>query len=129
MVNIYCLIDPRNEKPFYVGATRLLPTLRLSCHLSSAKRYAKKLSRDKSETISGKKHELIHQIVSANLLPIIKVLEIANEDIAGAAESKHYFKLIQSGYDLLQAPKQLVYTKTILSRNKNSAMRQSVREI
>lgn len=51
MVRIYCIADPRNGKPFYVGATRSKLNNRLSGHLNTAKsdiRYHNAFNPDKT---------------------------------------------------------------------------------
>lgn len=56
MVSIYCLVDPRNNRPFYVGATRSKLNNRLSGHLVTAKdsiKYHNPYSQDKTALNKG----------------------------------------------------------------------------
>lgn len=46
MTRIYALIDPRSDKPFYVGRTSMLLRQRLDNHVRDGKNNAKLLCRE-----------------------------------------------------------------------------------
>lgn len=67
MINIYCLIDPRNNKPFYVGATKHKVNIRLSGHINEAKSYLPKHWSDKQK--------LINELLSEGKKPRTRLLK------------------------------------------------------
>lgn len=94
-VEIYCLIDPRDGKPFYVGSSSYL-CQRLYQH----KVWAKK----NPHTERGKKINDI--ILSGNNIKV-DVFEIVPMDRGAKTETYYYDKLISEGYTLLQDGKRL----------------------
>lgn len=71
LANVYVLIDPRTNLPFYVGVTtRRLLCYRLSSHVNDAVHLK----------MRGDRYELIREICAAGLRPIIALLETVDKD-------------------------------------------------
>ena len=75
MYYIYCIIDPRNNEPFYVGK-------------GSNKRYLDHLKYDKN---NRRKTNKINKIISDGFIPIITFLMTDIEDESVAYEYERYF--------------------------------------
>lgn len=94
---IYALINPINQVPFYVGATKRNLEDRLAEHLQIAKR--RKLTGK-----PGEKQDVILKILSLGFKPEIKALVAASDDITNDFEKAGYSILKKLGYRLDQSP-------------------------
>lgn len=93
---IYCLIDPRTNNPFYVGATSVGEKKRLSIHINDDFGYCK--------TGYGKeRYRFIQEIISAGYKPLISVLTQVTFSEVDKSESFFYHKLIKEGHTLIQS--------------------------
>jgi hypothetical protein len=102
-INIYCLIDPRNNKPFYVGATESNIKHRLSNHISEVKTYSKDYWSDKIK--------LIKEIMQDNKRPVVMLLCVCDISSVDHYEAFYYNLFISQGYELLQRAQGLSYAK------------------
>lgn len=100
---IYTLIDPRTDRPFYVGATVQNLKNRLSGHISD-----KRILNEK--TIFAKKHFLIQAILKEGKRPIIQLEKEVLENELNRAERQVYEDLIKKGENLLQDKNCFHYT-------------------
>ncbi len=83
MVNIYGLVNPKNNRVFYVGATLKPLDVRLSSHLYSLKRH----------TYNGfamKRKELLLTLQSEGLTFKIKLLECVPFKLSNECEKKWF---------------------------------------
>lgn len=87
--SIYVLIDPRNEKPFYVGATIRPLKDRLREHISSQSRL---------------RVLLLREIMKAGLKPEIRTLKTSSTKTVDYWERFYYEKLLKEGNILYQHP-------------------------
>lgn len=111
MVRIYCLVDPRNNKPFYIGATISKLSIRLSQHIREAKQYVKHPPFI-SNTIGGNKHRLIVEIVNNNHKLNINEVMFTEKCNADHYERFFYLMFKAQGFELLQHECYLNYQKT-----------------
>jgi hypothetical protein len=67
---IYMLVDPRNDKPFYVGRT-INPKRRYTDHLRDGRKYAdgKRVKADDG------KCRIISEVIANDMLPIMRILD------------------------------------------------------
>jgi hypothetical protein len=94
MINIYCLIDPRNKQPFYVGATNGSIYVRLSGHITECKTYLPRYW-------SSKQHYM-NDILIAGLKPKTRLLHTCSIHEAEHYELFFYNLLLSQGFKLLQ---------------------------
>jgi hypothetical protein len=94
MVHIYCLIDPRTNKPFYVGATSGKLNIRLSSHLSDC--------RLTPVDRHNNKMKLIRNILDSGKRPKIRLLQSVTLHEADHYEKFFFTLLRQQGFELLQ---------------------------
>lgn len=103
MARIYAMVDPRTEKPFYVGATDDIVN-RYRYHVCTAK----------NETSKNKKlGKIIRSILSEGLLPSIDLLEYTGE--ANSFQKERYwidFFTHVTGYTLVNSPNHANYQRT-----------------
>ena len=94
MISIYCLINPIDGKPFYVGATKFELRLRLFGHIGYANSCPK--------NGGNEKNVLILDLIKNGLRPEIKWLH--STDIHGVDYWENYFytMLSNQGFCLLQ---------------------------
>lgn len=111
---IYCLIDPRDNHPFYVGATRRLLEQRLASHITQLDRKSKKNS------LTDQRKERIKAILDIGKLPIISMIEEANERDAGYLEETHFYRLFKEGYTLLQSASHFTYSLSHYKQPENN---------
>lgn len=102
-VKIYCLVDPRTERPFYVGATSRELKYRLNEHIKE----------ELDRGIRGKKAELIKQILTAGYLPQIKLIKEVKYDDVDKCEAFYIKKFIRNGFELFQIHDRCTYKRTI----------------
>jgi hypothetical protein len=102
---IYCLIDPRNEFPFYVGSTRIDPHIRLRQHINGQKTSLR------SPSIVNQRVEFIQQILKDGKEPVLNILEYASVEKVDEKEEFHYNRLKNNGYALIQDPNYFVSSK------------------
>lgn len=108
MITIYCLLDPRTNSLFYVGATVCALSTRLSGHIVTARQYIKNPP-FRTDTISGDKHRLIIELVSNGLKPDIMELARVIDEMADHCEKLFYEVFTQQGYRMLQLPSAFQY--------------------
>lgn len=99
-VAIYCLIDPRNEKPFYVGAT-IDPLTRLAGHRSDST-WMKCIDK---RSVTYRKGRRIKAIIKSGKKLVLKILKWVSINTAFKWEMEFYVKLSKEGNKLLQMPK------------------------
>lgn len=91
LVNIYALINPINDSVFYIGVTVQPLDKRLKGHLTERK-----------EWYTTKKADCIREILAANLVPEILLLDVTTIDQTSFYEV-FYMDLFHSfGFTLLQ---------------------------
>lgn len=95
-VKIYCLIDPRTDKPFYVGSTKMKLNHRLNMHCASLWYYPGK-------KVVAKRHAFITKMKKAGFRPIIKLLREVDFNKVDWNERYFYNKYLKSGFKLLQS--------------------------
>lgn len=98
MYSIYCLIDPRDNKPFYIGATSYSLKARLSQHISSVDR-----KRSKRFSLSNDRKEKIKDILKCGHRIIIKLIRTATLANVNRLEFFYYKKYTKLGFNLLQS--------------------------
>jgi hypothetical protein len=110
MVSIYCLVDPRNNQPFYVGATRNKLNIRLCGHLNTAKETIKYNNPYNQDKTALNKALLIFDIMrTAGKRPrIIKLLSVQSIE-ANHYEEFFYSMFLTQGFRLLQQPTAFSY--------------------
>lgn len=94
MIHIYCLIDPRNKTPFYVGATKASIYVRLSNHINECKTYL--------PHYWSKKQQRINDILLSGNRPKTKLLHKCSIHETEHYELFFYEMFIQQGFELLQ---------------------------
>ncbi len=103
MVIVYVLINPLNNEPFYVGSTNNLK-VRLSAH-------------KRGHEGTKEKKELIRQLYKAGKEPSTLLLFKCSEKAAAKAEA-HVFNLLTcEGYDLLNDPVRITYSRAYKYRS------------
>jgi hypothetical protein len=108
MVKIYCLIDPRTNAPFYVGATVKELRLRLNSHIAEATIWQPNFT-----GIKAKKQEFIRDIINSGNRPLIKYMLIVNRDKAAFFELCYYNFLTKIGFQLFQDQRRFIYKYNI----------------
>lgn len=111
---IYCLIESRTWKPFYVGATTGTLRDRLWNHLTKAKskqEYKKGKLIERSEFIRG----LINE---GHNIQIALIKEVPFKD-CNRWEEYYYNDMISKGYDLIQTNYQFVFCESVPQRLKS----------
>lgn len=103
MITIYCLVDPRNNKPFYVGATKIKLFARLCNHISEAREWSRHPEMYQHGP-TRPKQLLIILLLFIDVKPEIKELARIT-----AKEADHYEKFfhdmfIKQGFPMLQKP-------------------------
>ena len=106
MIYIYCLVNPVNSIPFYVGATKVSINTRLSYHIHESKHILPQY-RDK-------KHTFISNLLSTGIRPTARLLYITTLYGAEYYELFFYNMLIKYGFTLLQTEPS-GYTKKLIS--------------
>lgn len=106
MINIYCLVNPLTNKPFYVGATKGTLHGRLSGHIHESKTFIPKHW--------DRKHTLINEIIVCGSKPQIKLLFITPIYSAEYYELFFFHVLINQGFELLQSPPERYARKRLL---------------
>lgn len=101
MYKIYCLVDPRDNKPFYVGATKRKLNLRLTGHIQDIRCF-------RPDDMSAKKI-LITSILKEGLRPIIRLLVETEKDYVDTYERMFYDILTKQGFNLLQSANKFNY--------------------
>lgn len=96
---VYCLADPRNKKPFYIGVSEC-PEKRLFQHIDTA--LVGKARSPYGEECWYKKCKLIRSIIKCGKLPIVKVLKKTTKELAGIEERKAFLRYKNKGHKLLQ---------------------------
>lgn len=96
MINIYCLIDPRTNLPFYVGATKSCLKKRLYNHLSIIHIPGK-------YGVMAARRDLIKNIVAEELKPEIKLLKQVLPHEVDFYENYFYSYYTDRGIELLQS--------------------------
>ncbi len=109
MIQIYCLVDPRNNKPFYVGATKVLLKNRLSAHIHEAINF--RTNKYAIHYTSYKKHFLIKELVEANLKPRIDLLYLTPLLAVEHYERFFHNMLVAQGFELFNWTHQFNYLK------------------
>jgi hypothetical protein len=98
---IYCLINPIDGKPFYVGATRNDLKVRLSEHISCRLYHGGFLKQ---------RMKLIRKIIKKGMKPEIKLLKTVVKNV-DYHEAFFYRKLKRQGFELLQRHDRFFYSK------------------
>lgn len=101
MIKIYCLVDPRTNSPFYVGATMNKVKARLCSHISELSGYP-------PENWS-KKMQFVCEIIRSGEKPVAKTLAVVFLKDVDYYESFFYNLLIELGFKLLQKPHAFYY--------------------
>jgi hypothetical protein len=96
MVNIYCLIDPRTNTPFYVGATRRPLIKRLYGHIGQA-------NTNNGRGHGEKRAQIIRAILAAGLRPCIQLLCTTTPEHANHLEQYFYRYFTAQGIELQQS--------------------------
>lgn len=104
LYKIYCLIDPRTDSIFYVGATKVLLRTRLSGHISDSKLLS-------GGAIFNRRSERINEIINIGNRPVIKLLGATSLEKVDRLEAFFYKKYLRDGHDLLQSPDKFFYSK------------------
>jgi hypothetical protein len=108
---IYCLIDPRTNQPYYVGASWNKYSLanRLARHVGHAN--SDKHVRYKYNNITSHRHEIVYQLQEQSMQPIIKALFVTTAENVDTSEESAYNHLIKLGFALLQDKYRFCYNK------------------
>lgn len=109
MIQIYCLVDPRNDKPFYIGATKVLLKHRLSGHISDAlsshqNKYTARFKADK-------KHALIKDLLRQDIRPRIDHLYTCTIHSVDYYELFFYQLISGQGFELFNSYLSFDYPK------------------
>lgn len=100
-VIIYALLDPTDDKPFYVGSTRITIRLRLAAHISES------LSDTMPKSAKCRK---IKSLLDQDLRPLIEPLEEC-EGVYRAEREQHWYQLLkENGETLLNTAKIVGYS-------------------
>ena len=108
LCKIYCLINPIDNKVFYVGST----IGRIKSRISDHRNYGAGCG------WQAKRHSFIKQIDSSGLKIKWNILIIVNESIRDFAETQSYNFLIKNGHKLLQHGNQFNATEKGSYRSK-----------
>lgn len=109
MIKIYCLVDPRNNKPFYVGATKTLLKNRLSGHISAAFSFNENIYTAKFS--ASKKHYLIKELINSGIRPNIHQLYTCDIYSVDYYEQFFHELLVSQGFELFNSYLSFDYTK------------------
>lgn len=120
MINIYCLIDPRNNKPFYVGATIQPIETRLSGHISEIGTYSQKYRSDKMVCIA--------QLMNIGKRPKVRLLLSTSIYAVDFYEYFFYLMFIHQGYDLYQDNNRFYYYNQKNKSRLRKAKRQQLKK-
>jgi hypothetical protein len=93
---IYALVDPRNDTPFYVGATRYDLKNRLHWHLNFVP------AGKRGKSVADGKVKLIKDLLKENKMPLIEVLANTTIEKVDFLEKFYYEKLTSEGFVLYQ---------------------------
>lgn len=110
MIQIYCLVDPRDNKPFYVGATKVLLKERLSGHISDTTSYSFVL-KNCPDKRHGKKHDIIMDILENNLKPRIDLIYCCDIHCAEFYEQFFFYMLLAQGFYIVNYQRAIRYDK------------------
>src|SRR5579872_1866438 len=115
MVSIYCLIDPRNDKPFYVGATEK-PKTRLSGHITRAKSTLEfaidiKNTNGLKYFPQSRKTLIICDILDSGTRPKLVILYECSPYCVQFYETFFYLALSSQGFDLHQEIEKRYHSK------------------
>lgn len=102
-VQIYALVNPVKQEPFYVGATISPLKTRLSQHLS-------RMQYTPGET-ALRRRKLINELIKKKTPPKIILLATCNENEVDHFESYYYNLFLSAGFDMIQKNNSFVYEK------------------
>lgn len=105
MIQIYCLFDPRNGRPFYVGATSYSLNIRLANHINERNVYSREHWSRKMTFIDG--------MMCAGIRPQVRLLFISDIDTVDHYERFFHALFVEQGYTLLQKPHAFSYKSTL----------------
>lgn len=97
-VSIYALKNPIDGRYFYVGATKLNPSIRYSQHMSEANSMVP-VDYNKSH---HRRVFFIQQLFHKGVMPEMEILEVVPFKLSEQKEIQYYNKLCLEGYDLIQ---------------------------
>lgn len=109
MIQIYCLVDPRNKHPFYVGATVVPLKNRLSAHIHEAVNF--RTNKYAMQYTTHKKHYLIAELNAVGLKPIIDLLYTCDIFSVDHYEPFFYQLLVNHGFELFNMAHNFNYSK------------------
>ncbi len=109
MIQIYCLADPRNKRPFYVGATIVPLKNRLSAHIHEAMNF--RTNQHAIKYTAHKKHFLIVELNKVGMKPIIDLLYICDIYSVDYYEPFFYQILVNHGFELFNMAYNFNYSK------------------
>jgi len=122
MITIYCLVDPRTNSPFYIGATKVKLKNRLSAHIHEAAVF--RTNNYAMPFTAYKKHFLIQELTKLNIKPKIEWLYTCTINNVDHYEPFFYNVLISQGFELFNFPHNFNYSKykkvSYYNYNKNS---------
>lgn len=95
---VYCLVDPRTDKPFYIGTTYRKLSERLHGHIADSK-----ITVYKKGTILFERCTFIRDMINEGFKPVPKLLFIANMTTANLLEGYVYRYFTKLGYNLIQS--------------------------
>lgn len=122
MINVYCLIDPRDRKPFYVGVTVSKINIRLAGHISEIKTYP--------PCNYSTKMAFIADIINSGKKPQTRLLITASIHDVDHYEYFFYKMFTHQGFNLIQKPTAFSYSKkSITDKNKISLLNSSNQRI
>lgn len=113
MITIYCLVDPQNNRPFYVGATRFDLKKRHAQHMNAGKQLRFQVTNPTALQFlpMHQRANTIEEIRLTGQLPVITPLYHCTKVTANFYEEFFYILLIKQGYYLHQAEKRFYRTK------------------
>lgn len=112
MINIYCLVDPRNNTPFYVGSTKRKLSLRLSGHISDSKGvFGLRPYKDNVLYVGYQKKLYIQSIINGGNKPQIVLLCSVAPHLTDLFEKYFYSYFKSQNIDLLQVSNRFNYQK------------------
>jgi hypothetical protein len=127
MITIYCLVDSRDNKPFYVGATQSLLKIRLQGHFFDANFYRAYVK----DSIVIRKSKLINEIRDNGYEVHIRPLQLVNEFSVNYYEHFYYTLFIKQGYTPLQSKGHFKYREqmkyNIPITNENQQLREHLK--
>lgn len=111
MISIYCLVDPRNNRPFYVGATKVLLKNRLSGHIHDAAVF--QTTQFAKPFTNHKKHLLIKELISQSLKPRIDLLYTCSFATTNYYEYFFFSLLTAQGFEIFNRSHSFNYQQHI----------------